>query len=105
MMDDTLLTAFGFPRPPALLRRLVEGALKGKARIVRRLPGRRRPRMRTEMKHRTYPEGYRIEELGPQEPAHSSPYLRSRRSTPKRIDVPRLTSAQLATEKVANGEV
>jgi hypothetical protein len=104
MMDDTLLTAFGFPHPPVLMRRIVEGALKVRARIVRRLPSRRRPRMRTEMRHRTYPEGYRIEELGPREPAHSSPYLRSRHDKTKRSDLHGLTSTRSATEKVTNGE-
>jgi hypothetical protein len=29
------------------------------------LPARRHPRLRTEMRHRSYPDGYRIEELGP----------------------------------------
>src|SRR5262249_10273883 len=61
MMDDPILTAFGFPRPSRLTRRLVTGALKARARILRWFPARRRPRLRTEMKHRTYPHGYHIE--------------------------------------------
>jgi hypothetical protein len=65
LMDEPLLAAVGFPTPPRALRRLVEGALKVRAGIVRVLPERRRPRMRTVMRHRSYPRGYRVEELGP----------------------------------------
>jgi len=65
MMDDPILVAFGFPRPSPFTRRLVTGALKMRARLLRCLPRRRRPRLRTEMKHPSYPKGYRIEDLGP----------------------------------------
>jgi hypothetical protein len=71
LMDEPLLTAFGFPRPSPSLRRLVEGALRLRGRAVRFLPARRRPVIRTELKHRSYPHGYRIEELGPPA-AHSA---------------------------------
>ncbi|HWQ13275.1 MAG TPA: oxygenase MpaB family protein [Roseiflexaceae bacterium] len=64
MMDERLLEAVGFPRPPAWLRRLVEGALRLRARVLRLLPVRRRPRLLTQMRSRTYPHGYTIEELG-----------------------------------------
>jgi hypothetical protein len=65
LLDDPLLEAFGFPRPPRLLRRAATAALRGRARFVAVLPHRRRPRLRTRMRHRTYPGGYRIEALGP----------------------------------------
>lgn len=68
LIDESLLEAFGFPKPSAAIRRTVEGALKLRARVLRLMPPRRRPRVRTEMRHRTYPNGYRIEELGPPEP-------------------------------------
>jgi hypothetical protein len=68
MMDDPILVAFGFPRPSPVTRRLVTGALKTRARLLRWLPRRRRPRLRTEMKHPTYLHGYRIEDLGPPAP-------------------------------------
>jgi hypothetical protein len=71
LMDEPLLTAFGFPRPSPSLRRLVEGALRLRGRAVRLLPARRRPVIRTELKHRSYPHGYFIEELGPPA-AHSA---------------------------------
>ena len=60
------------------MRRMVEGTLKLRVRVLRLFPTRRTPRLRTAIKHRTYPKGYRIEELGPKEAAHASPYLRKR---------------------------
>ena len=65
MMDDPLLDAFGFPRPSPAMRRLVQGGLRARARVMRWLPERRRPFLRTKVRHRTYPQGYQIEELGP----------------------------------------
>lgn len=68
LLDDAVLAAFGFPRPPAALRVSLERALRLRARAVRLLPPRRRPRLRTRMRRRSYPAGWRVEELGP-EPA------------------------------------
>ncbi len=65
LLDDRLLEAFGFPKPSAALRRLVGGALRTRARLVRLLPERKQPHLRSELKHRTYPQGYHTEELGP----------------------------------------
>jgi uncharacterized protein (DUF2236 family) len=65
LLDDPLLEAFGFPRPSRLMRRLVPAALRLRGRLARFLPARRRPRLRTELGHRSYPAGYTIERLGP----------------------------------------
>jgi hypothetical protein len=65
LMDDPVIEGFGFPRPSPLTRRLVEAGLRLRAGLLRWLPPRRRPRLRTEMRHRSYPQGYRIELLGP----------------------------------------
>jgi hypothetical protein len=65
LMDDPLIEAFGFPRPSPLMRRLVTEALRARAKVLRWLPPRTHPRLRTEMKHYTYPRGYVIERLGP----------------------------------------
>jgi hypothetical protein len=65
MLDDRLIEAFGFPRPSRPMRWLVPTALGLRARLLRFLPPRRRPRLRTEMGHPTYPGGYAIERLGP----------------------------------------
>lgn len=64
MMDDQLLDAVGLPRPHPAIRRLAEGAVRLRSRIVRRLPARRHPRLITRQRHPTYPNGYTIEELG-----------------------------------------
>jgi len=66
MMDEPLLDAFGFPKPSPRMRQLVEGALKLRARLTRLLPERMRPRLRTGPRRPTYPQGYRVEELGPE---------------------------------------
>jgi hypothetical protein len=66
-MDEPLLEAFGFPKPSPALRRIVEGALKLRARALRILPRRTRPLLRTEMKQASYPCGYAIEKIGPRE--------------------------------------
>ena len=65
IMDDPVIAGFGFPKPSPAMRTLVIAALWLRARLLRLLPARRRPRLRTEMPHRSYPDGYRIEDLGP----------------------------------------
>jgi hypothetical protein len=65
ILDDPLLDAVGFPRPPAALRRVVESAMQLRARLWRLLPERRSPRLRTGPRRPTYPNGYRVDELGP----------------------------------------
>jgi hypothetical protein len=67
MLDEPLIVAFGFPRPSRLMRWLVPTSLRLRAGVVRFFPPRRRPRLRTGMRHRTYPGGYTIEQLGPHE--------------------------------------
>jgi hypothetical protein len=65
LMDDRLLDAFGFPHPPRGVRRLVETSLRARARVVALLPPRRRPRLRTRRKTRTYGREWQLEALGP----------------------------------------
>ncbi|MCZ7568165.1 MAG: DUF2236 domain-containing protein [Ardenticatenaceae bacterium] len=65
MLDEPLLEAFRFPRPSTLLRRSCRGALTLRGRLIRLLPERQRPHLRTVIKRPTYPDGYHIEELGP----------------------------------------
>lgn len=67
LLDDRLLDAFGFPRPAPWLRRMVNVGLRARACLLRCLPRRHRPLLRTEMPHPSYPQGYRIGELGPRE--------------------------------------
>jgi ER-bound oxygenase mpaB/B'/Rubber oxygenase, catalytic domain len=65
LLDEPLLSALDLPRPTSAERRSVEAALGLRARAIRVLPPRRRPRLRTQMRRRTYPRGHRVEELGP----------------------------------------
>jgi hypothetical protein len=65
LMDEPLIEGFGFPRPSRPMRWLVQRGLRLRARLLRWLPARKRPSLRTEMRHRSYPRGYCLEELGP----------------------------------------
>jgi hypothetical protein len=65
LMDEPLLDAFGFPKPAPALRAFVEAAMRARARAIRILPERRRPRLRTQMRHRSYPAGWSYDRLGP----------------------------------------
>jgi hypothetical protein len=67
-MDDRLLDAFGFPKPSAAVRRIVEGLIRFRGQLIRLLPERRRPQLLTTKRHRSYPDGYRLDDLGPTRP-------------------------------------
>jgi hypothetical protein len=47
------------------MRRLVAGGMRTRARVLRYFPERRQPNLFTARPNRTYPRGYRLEELGP----------------------------------------
>jgi hypothetical protein len=64
LLDEPMLRAVGFEPAPAPLRALVLGGMALRRRILRRLPPRRRPRLLTQKRHPTYPNGYSIERLG-----------------------------------------
>ena len=65
IMDDPMIEGFGFKHPSTLTRILVSKVLKLRAWTLRWWPKRTRPRLRTLGKHRSYPEGYTVEGLGP----------------------------------------
>jgi hypothetical protein len=65
LMDEALLEAFGFPKPPSAVRVSVERALRARGRLVAHLPPRGRPRLRTRRRTKTYGRTWRLEELGP----------------------------------------
>ena len=64
MLDAPVLDAFGYPHPTPATRRWVERGLRLRAHALRYVPRRRRPRLVTAMRHRSYPHGYRVEQLG-----------------------------------------
>jgi len=65
LMDDPLRDAMGFPAANPVFRWLTRTSLKGFGRLLRFLPPRRKPYHFTEQPNRTYPGGFRVEELGP----------------------------------------
>jgi ER-bound oxygenase mpaB/B'/Rubber oxygenase, catalytic domain len=69
LLDEPLLDALGFAHPSARLRRAAESGLRARSRVVRLLPPRRRPRLRTLERHRSYRAGYELELLGPRDDA------------------------------------
>jgi hypothetical protein len=70
LLEERLREGFGFPRPSRFWQWLVPAGLRLRARLLRCWPRRRGPVLRTAMKHRSHPDGYRIEDLGP--PADST---------------------------------
>jgi hypothetical protein len=65
ILDEPVLEAFGFPRPSGWWRGVVRAGLQLRAGALRWWPRSGRPVLRTAMRHRSHPTGYRIEELGP----------------------------------------
>jgi ER-bound oxygenase mpaB/B'/Rubber oxygenase, catalytic domain len=74
LLDEPLLDALGLPHPSRRLRRAVEGAVRARSLAVGALPSRRRPRLRTRERHRSYPRGFELQQLGP--PAAADATLR-----------------------------
>lgn len=64
MMDAPLCEAFGFYKVPDQFQHFVINILKLRGKLLRYFPERRHPRLGTQVKRLTYPEGYQIEELG-----------------------------------------
>jgi hypothetical protein len=71
LLEPDVVEALGLVRPTAFERRASEAALRLRALALKPLPARSRPRLRTTMRRRSYPDGYTIEQLGP--PPASTP--------------------------------
>jgi hypothetical protein len=67
LLDDALITAFGFPRAGNFLRWLMASSLRLRGRLLRLLPPRRKAHFITHDPIRSYPHGYSVEKLGPEE--------------------------------------
>lgn len=65
MLDDAMLTAFGFPAPEASKRRWVEGLLRSRSYLLRYFPARTQSWFYVDASQRSYPKGYRMEDIGP----------------------------------------
>jgi hypothetical protein len=65
VMDEPLLDALGYPRPAPAVRRAARLALRARAAGLRLAPPRMEPFRSADLKSiRSYPNGYRAEELG-----------------------------------------
>ncbi len=65
LMDQPLLAAFGYARPPELVVRISRGALRLRGRLLRFFPTRRDyKRIIDQPQIRSYPDGFNLEELG-----------------------------------------
>jgi hypothetical protein len=69
LLDEPLLDALGFPHPSPRLRSAAESAIRLRSRAVALMPPRRRARLRTLERHRSYPDGFELERLGPETPS------------------------------------
>ena len=65
MLDEPLRRAFDYPKPLPLVSPLAHGALLLAAKLLRFLPPRREPFLLTRAAHRSYPDGYQLDNLGP----------------------------------------
>jgi hypothetical protein len=65
LLDDDMLNALGYMKPPAALRFFVKGAMRLRALGLRKLSFRKYPSFFTTEKNRTYTKGYDMHELGP----------------------------------------
>lgn len=65
LMDAPLRRVFRYDDPPALVERVARGALAARGRLLRLFPARRDPKLIEDLPQiRSYPDGYRIEDLG-----------------------------------------
>jgi len=65
MLDDDLIGAFGFRPPSPFMRRTVRSAVRMRGRLSGWLPRRSSPRLRSDMRRPSYPEGHTMDQLGP----------------------------------------
>lgn len=64
-MDPPLLAAFRYDDPGPRVRAMVTAAMRARARLLRHTPSKRKPTLLADMPRiKSYPDGYRLEELG-----------------------------------------
>jgi hypothetical protein len=68
LLEPHVVEALGLVRPTAAERGSTEAAVRARGKALRVLPPRRKPKLRTELKRRAYPAGWRVETLGPTDP-------------------------------------
>jgi ER-bound oxygenase mpaB/B'/Rubber oxygenase, catalytic domain len=65
LLEEHVVEALDLVRPTRFERRAAEAALRLRSLVLRFLPARGQPHLRTTLRRRSYPAGYAIEELGP----------------------------------------
>jgi hypothetical protein len=64
VIEPHVLAAIGWPQPPRWLRAFVERTLRARGWLMRWLPRRRQPVHFLNRRYRSYPNGYKVGELG-----------------------------------------
>ncbi|NEU71302.1 DUF2236 domain-containing protein [Hassallia byssoidea VB512170] len=67
LLDNTMLSAFGFEHSPQWLRLSLANSLKLRGKVLRFFPPRNQPNFFIDSPTRSYPTGYEIANLGPSE--------------------------------------
>lgn len=79
--DDALCRALGWQKPHPAVSRAIVRSLRWSRQLAQRLPRRQRASFLIDHPNTTYPQGYRIEQLGPDRPsppASRCPFLKMR---------------------------
>jgi ER-bound oxygenase mpaB/B'/Rubber oxygenase, catalytic domain len=67
LLDERMRVALGWPEAPGWLRRSVVRALRLRSGFLRQLPPRQSGDFFVDHRHRSYPQGFEVEDLGPLE--------------------------------------
>ena len=83
LMDEPLLRAFDYPMPSTAERAAVRLGMRGRARLLRLVPGRARPKWASDFgRFRSRSDGYEIDRLGTFTPAAGCPVPHRRAEQP-----------------------
>jgi hypothetical protein len=66
LLDENMLRSLGYSLPPSFLRMTVNAAMRLRAFGLRKISFKKYPSFVTTEKNRTYPKGYEIRQLGPE---------------------------------------
>lgn len=66
LLDPPLLTALGWQPTPVVVQQLAQTVLKARSQLLRRLPPRTESDFFVDQPLRSYPEGYSVEDVGPE---------------------------------------
>ena len=65
IMDEKMISAFGFPSPQLWQRQFLEQLLRCRGKLLRYFPARQTPNFYSDEPQRSYPQGYELADLGP----------------------------------------